>query len=510
MQTKTPLLLLILDGWGVREAAPDNAISAANTPNWDRLWQHYPHSLLDTSGTAVGLPEGQMGNSEVGHMNIGAGRIVYQELTRIGIAIDEGEFEHNTALSQAINTPGRSNSVHILGLLSDGGVHSHIDHLLATLELTAQQHNGPVVVHALLDGRDTPPRSADGYIETLEAAVDRFENASIGSIGGRYIGMDRYNRWERVERAWQAIVLAESAFDADSASAALAMARSRDESDEFIQPTTINGGHPIVDGDSVIFVNFRADRARQLSRALVEPGFTGFAVQQPRLAAFTTMTQYIEDLPAEVAFPPNRLERLFGEEISRAGLKQLRIAETEKYAHVTYFFNGGEEHVFDGEDRKLIPSPDVATYDLKPAMSSVELTDALVSTIASGEYPVIICNVANPDMVGHTGVLDAAIQAVESVDMLLGRLVAALDEVGGEMLVTADHGNIEQMRDPDTGQPHTAHTTHPVPLVFYGRPADMIEQGSLRDIAPTMLKLLALDIPDEMTGQPLLQIQSPS
>ena len=506
MQTKTPLLLLILDGWGAREAAADNAITTANTPHWDRLWQQCPRGLLNTSGTAVGLPEGQMGNSEVGHMNIGAGRIVYQELTRIGKAIDDGEFEHNPALNKAIETPDNGNSVHILGLLSDGGVHSHIDHLLTTLELAARKHDGPVIVHALLDGRDTPPRSAEGYIETLEAAVAKLENAYIGSIGGRYYGMDRDNRWERVERAWQAIVLGQSDFNADSASSALAQARARDESDEFVQPTTIDGGRPVVDGDSVIFINFRADRARQISRALVEPDFDGFSVQQPELAAFTTMTQYIEGLRAEVAFPPTSLEHLLGEEIARAGLKQLRIAETEKYAHVTYFFNGGEEQVFDGEDRKLIPSPNVATYDLKPAMSSVELTEELVKAIESGDYPVIICNVANPDMVGHTGVFDAAIQAVESVDVLLGRMTQALDGVGGEMLVTADHGNIEQMKDPSTGQPHTAHTTRPVPLVFYGRPAKMIERGSLRDIAPTILNLLQLDIPKAMTGQPLVHI----
>lgn len=508
MQIKTPLLLLILDGWGVREAAPDNAITSAATTNWDRLWQRYPHTLLETSGTAVGLPEGQMGNSEVGHMNIGAGRIVYQELTRISKAIDDGEFERNPALNQAIDATRPGNTVHILGLVSDGGVHSHIDHLIETLKLAALRHDGPVVVHALLDGRDTPPRSAEAYIETLEAAVAKFENAHIGSIGGRYYGMDRDQRWDRVARAWQAIVEARAEFDADTASKALARARSRDESDEFVQPTTIDGGYPVADGDSVIFINFRADRARQFSRALVEPGFDGFELEQPKLASFATMTQYIEGLPAEVAFAPTTLEHLLGEELSKAGLKQLRIAETEKYAHVTYFFNGGEEQVFEGEDRKLIPSPKVATYDLQPAMSSVELTDALVEAIESGEYPVIICNVANPDMVGHTGVFDAALRAVEAVDALLGRIAEALDRCGGEMLVTADHGNIEQMLDPDTGQPHTAHTTHPVPLVFYGRAAEMTGQGSLRDLAPTMLNLLGLPIPDAMTGKPLVRIQA--
>ena len=508
MQIKTPLLLLILDGWGVREAAPDNAITSADTANWDRLWQHYPHALLDTSGTAVGLPEGQMGNSEVGHMNIGAGRIVYQELTRISKAIDDGDFQQNPALNQTINATGPGNTVHILGLVSDGGVHSHIDHLIETLKLTALRHDGPVVVHALLDGRDTPPRSAEAYIETLEKAVASFENTHIGSIGGRYYGMDRDQRWNRVARAWQAVVEATAEFDADTASNALAQARVRDESDEFVQPTTIDGGYPVRDGDSVIFINFRADRARQFSRALVEPGFDGFERTQPKLAGFATMTQYIEGLPTNVAFAPTTLEHLLGEELSKAGLKQLRIAETEKYAHVTYFFNGGQERVFEGEDRKLIPSPKVATYDLQPTMSSVELTDALVEAIESGEYPVIICNVANPDMVGHTGVFDAALRAVEAVDVLLGRIAEALDRSGGEMLVTADHGNIEQMLDPDTGQPHTAHTTHPVPLVFYGRAARMTERGSLRDLAPTILDLLGLPIPGAMTGQPLVHIQA--
>ena len=507
MQTKTPLLLLILDGWGEREAAPDNAITSAHTPNWDRMREHYSHTLLDTSGTAVGLPEGQMGNSEVGHMNIGAGRIVYQELTRISKAIEDGEFQHNPALNKTIAATHPGHTVHILGLLSDGGVHSHVDHLIETVKLAVSQHDGPVVVHALLDGRDTPPRSAEAYIETLETTVAGLENAHIGSIGGRYYGMDRDQRWERVARAWQAIVTGKAEFDADTAGHALANARARDESDEFVQPTTVNGGHPIVDGDSVIFINFRADRARQISRALVEPGFDGFELEQPKLASFATMTQYIEGLPAEVAFPPTRLEHLFGEEIARASLKQLRIAETEKYAHVTYFFNGGEEQVFEGEHRKLIPSPKVATYDLQPAMSSVELTDALVEAIESGDYPVIICNVANPDMVGHTGVLEAALRAVEAVDVLLGRITEALDRVGGEMLVTADHGNIEQMLDPDSGQPHTAHTTHPVPLVFYGRSAEMNEHGSLRDIAPTILNLLQLDIPNEMTGRPLVHLR---
>jgi len=508
MTKRTPLVLLILDGWGVREPAPDNAISCADTPNWDRLFETHPHSLLQTSGTAVGLPAGQMGNSEVGHMNIGAGRVIFQELTRINNAIEAGEFRTNPALNQAIAHTPDGNTVHIIGLVSDGGVHSHIDHLIETLRLAALKHDGPIAIHALLDGRDTPPRSAKQYLLQLQSAVDEHENAHIASVGGRYFGMDRDQRWERIEAAWNCIVEAQSAFDADGALDALDQARERDESDEFVQPTTIDSGAPIKDGDSVICVNFRADRARQLSRALVEPGFDGFEARQPRLSGFVTLTEYLEHLPAAVAFPPSRYDHLLGQELADAGLGQLRIAETEKYAHVTYFFNGGEETVFAGEDRRLIPSPNVATYDLKPEMSAQQLTQALVEAIEHQRYPVIICNVANPDMVGHTGIFQAAIRAVETVDQLIGEVAAAVERAGGELLITADHGNIEQMLDPETGQPHTAHTTYPVPLVFVGRSARMLNEGSLRDIAPTMLSLLELEVPAQMTGQPLVQLTS--
>ncbi|MBL36979.1 MAG: phosphoglycerate mutase (2,3-diphosphoglycerate-independent) [Xanthomonadales bacterium] len=507
MERRTPLLLLILDGWGVREAAPDNAIAAGNTPNWDRLWRECPHSLLQTSGEAVGLPAGQMGNSEVGHMNIGAGRIVYQELTRITRAIEEGEFDANPALTDAIDGAG-DGTVHVMGLLSDGGVHSHEDHFLATIALAARRHEGSVAVHVFLDGRDTPPRSARDSLARLQRRVDELDGVRVASVSGRYWAMDRDQRWDRIERAWNAIVHARAEFAADDAIAALDAAYARGENDEFVQPTVIADGKKMEDGDSAIFINFRADRARQLSRALVDPEFDHFERQRPKLAAFATMTQYESDLDARVAFPPTRMEHLFGEVLADAGLAQLRIAETEKYAHVTYFFNGGREQVFEGEDRKLIPSPDVATYDLQPEMSAPALTRELVAAIGAGKWPVIVCNVANPDMVGHSGIFDAAVEAVEAVDRLLGEVRKAVAEAGGEMLVTADHGNVEQMSDPETGQPHTAHTTNPVPLVFVGRSARMEDEGSLRDIAPTMLDLLGIEIPGEMTGRPLVHLES--
>ncbi|NKI35538.1 2,3-bisphosphoglycerate-independent phosphoglycerate mutase [Wenzhouxiangella sp. XN79A] len=503
MTAKTPLLLLILDGWGVRDAAPDNAISTADTPNWDRLWATCPHALLDTSGEAVGLPDGQMGNSEVGHMNIGAGRVVYQDFTRITRAIADGSFHDNPALCKAM-TAAPDTTLHLVGLLSPGGVHSHEDHLFALLAMAAERHPGPIAVHAILDGRDTPPRSAAASLERLQQAVDGIGQAHIATVGGRYFAMDRDNRWDRVRRAWDAIVERRAEQQAGSARDALESAYSRGENDEFVQPTLIDDGAAVRDGDAVIWFNFRADRARQFCRALVEPGFDGFEARRPALAAMTTMTAYLDGLPVDVAFPPARMDHLLGEELARHGLAQLRIAETEKYAHVTYFFNGGEERVFDGEQRVLIPSPDVATYDLKPEMSAPELTERLVEAIHRGTHAVIVCNVANPDMVGHSGIFDAAVAAAEAVDRLLGRVVEAIGEVDGELLVTADHGNVEQMTDPETGQPHTAHTVNPVPLVHFGRSARIDDRGSLRDIAPTMLHLLGLPVPEAMTGRPLV------
>lgn len=500
------MLLLILDGWGYREPAPDNAISVGRTPNWDRLWAESRHGLLDTSGEKVGLPDGQMGNSEVGHMNIGAGRIVYQELTRINKAISEGEFQTNPAFRKALDAAADSGgTIHLMGLVSPGGVHSHEQHLFALLEVCKQAGAGSLVVHAFLDGRDTPPRSAKASVRRLEEAVARIQGARVGSVSGRYFAMDRDQRWDRTRRAWDAIVEARSDLSADSAVAALDAAYARGEDDEFVQPTLVDSGAAIDDGDVVIFFNFRADRARQLTSALCAPSFDQFTVSRPALAAMVTMTRYQDDLPCEVAFPPETLPDLLGEVVARAGMKQLRIAETEKYAHVTYFFNGGQEQVFANEERILIPSPKVATYDLQPEMSAPELERKLSACIAQQRHDLIVCNVANPDMVGHTGRMEAAVAAVEAVDHLLGAVRARIDSVGGEMLITADHGNVEQMTDPDSGQPHTAHTLNPVPLLYHGpRRIGRIEDGSLRDIAPTILDLLGLDKPAAMTGRSLL------
>ncbi|MGY6587277.1 MAG: 2,3-bisphosphoglycerate-independent phosphoglycerate mutase [Wenzhouxiangella sp.] len=507
MSQAAPLLLLILDGWGHREPAPDNAISQGKTPNWDALVARCPRTLLDTSGEAVGLPAGQMGNSEVGHMNIGAGRVVYQELTRIGKAIQDGEFANNPALAELLarlqDSAGR---LHLMGLLSPGGVHSHEDHLFAILDLLDRDDAPEVVVHAFLDGRDMPPRSALPSLERLDERLSRMARARLGSVCGRYYAMDRDQRWERVEKAWQVMVDGQADYQADNGAAALNAAYDRDESDEFVSATRIGQGVPLADGDGVFFFNFRADRARQLTQALVSDDFDGFKARRPRLAGVLTMTHYQDGLDCLVAFPPERMERLMGEVLSAAGKRQLRIAETEKYAHVTYFFNGGEERVFDGEDRELIPSPKVATYDLQPEMSAPLLAEKLTAAIRSGQYPVIISNVANPDMVGHSGQFEAAVKAVEAVDRLLGEVLDAIQDAGGEMLVTADHGNVEQMTDPETGQAHTAHTLNPVPLLYVGpRALTLGGPGSLRDLAPTMLDLLGLEKPVEMTGNSLIK-----
>lgn len=507
MQATAPLLLLILDGWGIREAAPDNAIAQARTPNWDALWRDCPHALLETSGEAVGLPDGQMGNSEVGHMNIGAGRIVYQELTRIQKAIEGGEFSRNPALLETIDAAG-DGTVHLMGLLSDGGVHSHQDHFFASIDLAASRHPGPIAVHVFLDGRDTPPRSARPSLEKLRAVAARHPNVQLASLSGRYWAMDRDQRWDRLHRAWLAMTHARAEFRAEDPIAALEAGYARGENDEFIQPTLVGRGAPIRDGDSIIFINFRADRARQLARLLADPDFDRYPEPRPRLAGMATMTRYEADLDVAVAFPPSEMHDLLGEVLSRAGLRQLRIAETEKYAHVTYFFNGGREQRFDGEDRTLIPSPHVATYDLQPEMSAPQLADELVAALRSGTWPVIVCNVANPDMVGHSGIFAAAVKAVEAVDGLLGKVIEAIDHCGGQLIVTADHGNVEQMSDPATGQAHTAHTLNPVPLVYRGRPARVEAQGSLRDIAPSILELLRLDIPSAMTGRPLIHLET--
>ncbi len=503
-----PLVLMILDGWGQREDAPDNAISQANTPNWDWLRQNGCHTTIETSGEFVGLPVGQMGNSEVGHMNIGAGRIVFQDFTRISLAVEDGSFARNPALVKAITASREHQStLHIMGLLSPGGVHSHDDHFLAMVQMAADQGAQRVRVHAFLDGRDTPPRSAAQSIDRMQACLDGLEDAAFASICGRYYAMDRDKRWDRVEKAWDMLVNGQALYTNDSAADALQAAYGRDENDEFVSPTLIGSHAGISDGDAVVFVNFRADRAREISQAFTEPGFDGFDRRPPELSAFVCMTRYLEGMPAEVAFPPEQLHGLLGECLSARGLRQLRIAETEKYAHVTFFFNGGEEQMFAGEERILVPSPKVATYDLQPEMSSVELAEKLDEAIRGGTFDVIICNVANPDMVGHTGSLTAAIAAVEAVDHCLGVTLKALQACSGEMLVTADHGNVEQMSDPESGQNHTAHTTNPVPLVYFGRPAVALTGGSLRDIAPTMLYLLDITAPAQMTGRPLLELK---
>ncbi|MDH3901910.1 MAG: 2,3-bisphosphoglycerate-independent phosphoglycerate mutase [Xanthomonadales bacterium] len=506
-----PLVLMILDGWGHREDAEDNAISQASTPCWDKIQQLGVGTTIQTSGEFVGLPAGQMGNSEVGHMNIGAGRIVFQNLTLISNAIEEGSFSSNPALLKAISASRNMGStLHIMGLLSPGGVHSHEDHFFAMVKLAAAEGVPDIRVHAFLDGRDTPPRSAGPSIQKMQKCLDDLDQAAFGSLCGRYYAMDRDKRWDRVEKAWKTLVDGEGMFHCADAETALKNAYERGENDEFVSPTVISSFSGIKDGDAVIFVNFRADRAREISQAFIEPGFTGFERQAPELSSYVCMTQYLEDLPAEVAYPPEQLTGLLGQVLSEHGLSQLRTAETEKYAHVTFFFNGGEEEPFPGEQRLLVPSPDVATYDLQPEMSIEKLSSELDKAIRSGEFDVIICNVANPDMVGHTGSMKAAITAVEAVDDCLGVVLEAIQSVHGELLVTADHGNIEQMIDHQSGQSHTAHTTNPVPLVFYGRKAETLAGGALRDIAPTMLYLLELPQPPEMTGRSLLELSNRS
>ena len=501
-----PLMLMILDGWGYREDAEDNAISQAATPCWDQLQQPGNHTTIQTSGGFVGLPDGQMGNSEVGHLNIGAGRVVFQDFTRVSNAVEDGSFQNNPALVNAIESTRKFDStLHIMGLLSPGGVHSHEDHFLAMVRMAATLGAPRIRVHAFLDGRDTPPRSAGPSIKKMQGCLDEFQDATFASLCGRYYAMDRDQRWDRVEKAWNLLVDGKAPFNNNDAGTALQSAYARDESDEFVSPTIIGPYAGIKDNDAVIFINFRADRAREISQAFVQPDFAGFARKAPKLSCFVCMTRYLDGLPCDIAFSPEKLKGLLGEKLSEQGLSQLRIAETEKYAHVTFFFNGGEEAPFTGEQRLLVPSPDVATYDLQPEMSIGKLSTELDKAIRSDKFDVIICNVANPDMVGHTGNMKAAISAVEAVDGCIGIVLKAIQSVNGELLVTADHGNIEQMQDNRSGQSHTAHTTNPVPLVFYGRKAKLSAGGSLRDIAPTMLYLLGMEPPAEMTGRSLLE-----
>ena len=501
-----PVVLLILDGWGHREAVEDNALALADLPNWRRLLATRPHTLVHTEGRHVGLPDGQMGNSEVGHMNLGAGRIVYQDLTRVDAAIEDGSFFANAELLAACAAAkADGGTLHVMGLLSPGGVHSHENHIFAMLELAHRAGVPRVAVHAFLDGRDTPPQSAEPSLRALQALCDRLGNARIATVGGRYYAMDRDKRWDRVRRAWDAIVEAESEFREPDALSALQAAYARGENDEFVAPTVLDGAHPMRDGDAVVFMNFRADRARQLTAAFVDPAFDGFAARRPALSRFVCLSEYDAKLPAALAFAPDDLRHTFGEVLADNGLTQLRIAETEKYAHVTFFFSGGREALFAGESRTLIPSPQVATYDLQPEMSCPELTEKLVAAIEAQAFDAIVCNIANPDMVGHSGILEAAIKAAEAVDIAIGKVSDAVQRVHGALLVTADHGNLEMMRDPDTGQPHTAHTVGPVPLVYVGeRTASLRSGGALRDIAPTLLDLLGLPKPADMSGQSLL------
>jgi 2,3-bisphosphoglycerate-independent phosphoglycerate mutase len=454
-----------------------------------------------------------MGNSEVGHLNIGAGRVVYQEYTRIDRAIRNGHFAGNLALNEVINTlKDNGGALHIFGLLSDGGVHSHENHIHAMLDLALQQGLSKVYVHAFLDGRDTPPRSAEAYIRCLQDKMDGLRGGRIASIVGRYYAMDRDKRWDRVKVAFDLLTLGRAEYQAPSAGLGLEMAYARGENDEFVKPTAIvePGGEPIrmQDGDAIIFMNFRSDRAREITKAFITPGFNEFEREfVPKLSSYCTLTGYSEEFDVPVAFPPEHVRNGFGEYIANLGLRQLRIAETEKYPHVTYFFNGGEETVYPGEDRIMVKSPNVATYDLKPEMNAYELTDKLVEAIELRKYDAIICNYANCDMVGHTGMLDAAVKAVEAVDTCLGRAVKAMQGIGGEVLITADHGNAETMLDTTTNQPHTAHTTNLVPFLYIGRSARMEHSGALEDIAPTMLKLMGLPQPMEMTGHPLVDFK---
>ncbi len=504
-----PMALIILDGWGYSEDPKDNAIMAANTPNWDKYWTQYPHTLISGSGTDVGLPEGQMGNSEVGHLNLGAGRVVYQDYTRISKAIQDGDFYENPTLVSAIDQAvSKGKAVHLMGLLSPGGVHSHEDHIHAAIKLAKSREAKEIYIHAFLDGRDMPPRSAQPSIELLEQVCDEHGIGRIASMTGRYYAMDRDNRWDRVEAAYDMLTLGESEFTFDSATEALEAAYARDENDEFVKTSIIGDKATIEDDDAVIFMNYRADRAREITRAFVDTDFSGFTRKAtPKLSDFVMLTQYAADIDTSVAYAPISMNNVLGEHLQKLGKKQLRIAETEKYAHVTFFFNGGVENPFAGEDRELIPSPDVATYDLQPEMNASIVTDKLVEVIESQSHDVIICNFANPDMVGHTGNFEATVKAIEALDTCIGRIVKALETVGGEALITADHGNAEKMADACTGQAHTAHTSEPVPLLYVGRNAKpTISNGVLSDLAPTMLNLMQLPIPDEMTGRPIFEL----
>ena len=509
MANKKPLALIIMDGWGDNPVKEFNAVEAGKTPVLDSLVANYANTDIQASGIDVGLPDGQMGNSEVGHTNIGAGRIVYQELTRIGKAIADGDFFENKTLCEAVDAAVKADkAVHIMGLMSPGGVHSHQDHIVAMIKLAAKRGAKKIYFHAFTDGRDVAPRSALEYVKVIENTFKEVGVGKVATIVGRYYAMDRDNRWDRVQQAYDLLTQGKSEFASfASAEAAIQAAYDRDENDEFIKASVIGDKAPVTDGDSLIFMNFRADRARQITRSFVNADFDGFKREvTPKLASFVMLTQYAADIKTACAFPPADLTNTLGEWLSKKGMTQLRISETEKYAHVTFFFNGGVETVFPGEDRILIQSPKVATYDLQPEMSSKELTDKLCEAIESGKYDMIICNYPNGDMVGHTGVFEAAVKAVEAVDSCIGRVIESLKKVDGECLITADHGNCERMKDLEKNIPYTAHTNLPVPFIYYGRKATMRKDGRLSDIAPTMLYLKGMEIPAEMTGKSIVKL----
>ena len=497
-QRRIPYLLLILDGFGYREETKYNAIREADTPTWDALWQERPHTLINASAQFVGLPEGQMGNSEVGHMTIGCGRTIYQDFTRISLAIEDHSIEENPVLKQAVEqslADGRC--LHLLGLLSPGGVHSHEDHIIGMVRMAVKQGCQNLAVHAFLDGRDTPPRSAKASLLKLQAVLDELGVGHVASVSGRYYAMDRDKRWERLEPVYQLLTTGKADYVAANAVEALEQAYARDENDEFVLPTHIEKGQAIQSDDPIVFMNFRSDRARQLSRKLLDNGYQ-----------LSTLTEYSKDISAPYAFAPQTFENCLGDYLSQLNKTQLRIAETEKYAHVTFFFNGGIEQPFSNEERILVQSPKVATYDLQPEMSAPELTEKLVAAIRSQAFDVIVCNYANADMVGHTGIYDAALAAMVALDKSLKQVLEALDEVQGHCLLTADHGNIEKMYDVEKKQVHTAHTCDPVPLVYVGTHPSfqfVSEMGTLADVAPTLLDLMKLSQPTEMTGKSLIQ-----
>jgi len=507
----TPVILLILDGFGYREEITDNAIAQAYKPNWDKLWNTHPHTLINASEHYVGLPDGQMGNSEVGHLNIGAGRVVFQEFERINNSIASGDFfKHAQLIASLQNLKVTNKALHIFGLLSDGGVHSHQDHIHAMLIMAAEQGLTKVYIHAFLDGRDTPPISATPYINLLEAECKKLGIGQIISVSGRFYSMDRDKRWPRVEAAYALITEGMGEYTEPSAIDALNAAYARGENDEFVKCTAIRKPDEapihLEDGDLVVYMNFRSDRARQLTHAILAEHFDGFHRRHvPKLSGYFTLTMYDQkETKTTAIFPPHEVKNTFGEHVSSLGLTQLRIAETEKYSHVTFFFNGGDETVFTGEERILVPSPQVATYDLQPEMSAYELTDKLVESILSKQYNAIICNYANGDMVGHTGMLNAAIKAVEALDVCIGRVLEAMQSIGGEVIITADHGNAEVVLDVVNHQPHTQHTVNKVPLIYIGRKASLSNDGALSNIAPTLLHMMGISQPIEMTGKSLI------